>query len=77
MMFKGRSLSFEHTFKMNVNTILLIFLKLYFSESVLLVWVLKKIAQFPGKIAQLVKCFQKKKHENLSLGTQNPQKSQE
>lgn len=37
----------------------------------------KKIAQFPGKIAQLVKCFQKKKHENLSLGTQNPQKSQE
>lgn len=42
MMFKGRSLSFEYTFKMNVNTILLIFLKLYFSESVLLVWVLKK-----------------------------------
>lgn len=40
---------------------------------------LKKKAQFPGKIAQLVKCFQKKKkkHENLSLDPQNPQKTQE
>lgn len=77
MMFKGWILNFEHTFKMNVNTILLILLNLYFSESVLLVWVFfKKKSTVSWEIAQSAKCFSEK-HDNLSLNPQNPQKTQE